>query len=47
MVAEHTVKAFDSDITLLRGLIGQMGGLAEVAIDEAMEALVHGREDLA
>ena len=47
MVAEHTVKAFDSDITRLRGLIGQMGGLAELSVAEAMEALVHGREDLA
>jgi phosphate transport system protein len=47
MVAEHTVKAFDSDITRLRGLIGEMGGLAELSIAEAMEALVHGREDLA
>jgi phosphate transport system protein len=47
MVAEHTVKAFDSDITRLRGLIGQMGGLAELSVNEAMEALVHGREDLA
>jgi phosphate transport system protein len=46
-VAEHTVKAFDSDITRLRGLIGEMGGLAELSIAEAMEALVHGREDLA
>jgi phosphate transport system protein len=47
MVAEHTVKAFDSDITRLRGLIGEMGGLAELSIAEAMDALVHGREDLA
>ncbi|MFC4295288.1 phosphate signaling complex protein PhoU [Novosphingobium tardum] len=47
MVAEHTVKAFDEDITRLRGLIAQMGGLAEVSISDAMEALVEGREDLA
>jgi phosphate transport system protein len=47
VVAEHTVKAFDSDITRLRGLIGEMGGLAELSIAEAMEALVNGREDLA
>ncbi|MET0179353.1 MAG: phosphate signaling complex protein PhoU [Novosphingobium sp.] len=44
---EHTVKAFDEDITRLRGLIAEMGGLAEVSITESMEALVHGREDLA
>ena len=47
MVAEHTVKAFDDDITRLRGLIAEMGGLAEVAIQEAMQALVNGDEELA
>ncbi|MDN4630270.1 phosphate signaling complex protein PhoU [Sphingomonas sp. PvP056] len=36
---EHTVKAFDADIGQLRGLIAQMGGLAEQAIGAAMEAL--------
>ena len=39
---EHTVKAFDEDITRLRGLIGEMGGLAEVAIEEALASLVAG-----
>ena len=43
---EHTVKAFDEDITRLRGLIAEMGGLAEVAIAEAMQALVSGDEAL-
>jgi phosphate transport system protein len=47
MSAEHTVKAFDEDITRLRGLIAEMGGLAEVSISEAMQALVKGDEDLA
>lgn len=47
MVMQHTVKAFDEDITRLRGLIAEMGGLAEVAIGEAMEALVKGSDDLA
>jgi len=42
---EHTVKAFDEDIGELRGLIAQMGGLAEAAIDESMVALK--RHDLA
>jgi len=42
MVAQHTVKAFDDDIIRLRGLIAEMGGLAELAINEAMEALIHG-----
>lgn len=37
---EHTVKSFDDDISQLRGLIAQMGGLAEVAIQGAMAALV-------
>ena len=36
---EHTVKAFDTDIGKLRGLISQMGGLAEDAIAQAMQAL--------
>lgn len=44
---EHTVKAFDEDITRLRGLIAEMGGLAEAAIQEAMDALVHGDDELA
>ncbi len=39
---EHTVKAFDQDIGQLRGLISQMGGLAERAIAEAMVALQRG-----
>jgi len=47
MAQEHTVKAFDEDITRLRGLIAEMGGLAEVSLTEAMEALVKGNEELA
>jgi phosphate transport system protein len=47
MANEHTVKAFDEDITRLRGLIAEMGGLAEVAIADAMEALVNGDRELA
>lgn len=42
---EHTVKAFDDDIVELRGLISEMGGRAEAAIADAMQALV--RHDLA
>jgi len=45
-MAEHTVKAFDEDITRLRGLIAEMGGLAELAIQEALEALVNGDDEL-
>jgi phosphate transport system protein len=46
-MVEHTVKAFDEDITRLRGLIAEMGGLAEMAIQESMEALIKGDQDLA
>lgn len=46
-MAEHTVKAFDEDITRLRGLVAEMGGLAELSITEAMDALVGGNEELA
>ncbi|ALE16320.1 Phosphate transport system regulatory protein PhoU [Altererythrobacter epoxidivorans] len=46
-MAEHTVKAFDEDITRLRGMIGEMGGLAEVAIQQSLEALVRGDQELA
>lgn len=42
----HIVKAFDEDITRLRGLIAEMGGLAELGIQEAMEALMTGDEEL-
>lgn len=45
-MAEHTVKAFDDDITRLRGLIAEMGGIAELAIAEAMQALISGDEEL-
>jgi phosphate transport system protein len=46
-MTEHTLKAFDEDITRLRGLVAEMGGLAELAIQEALEALVRGNEELA
>jgi phosphate transport system protein len=46
-MAEHTVKAFDEDITRLRGLIAEMGGLAELGMQQAMEAIISGNEDLA
>src|SRR3546814_8265404 len=38
-MTEHTVKAFDEDIGELRGLIAEMGGLAEQAIARAIDAL--------
>ncbi|HEX2793248.1 MAG TPA: phosphate signaling complex protein PhoU [Croceicoccus sp.] len=47
MSMEHTVKAFEEDITRLRGLIAEMGGLAELSVQEALEAIVNGDDDLA
>lgn len=47
MATDHTVKAFDEDITRLRGLIAEMGGLAELAVQEALQALINGDEELA
>lgn len=46
-MSEHTVKAFDEDITRLRGLISEMGGLAELSISESLQALTTGDEELA
>ncbi|RDC59825.1 Phosphate-specific transport system accessory protein PhoU like protein [Alteripontixanthobacter maritimus] len=46
-MTEHTVKAFDEDITRLRGMIAEMGGLAEVSIQEAMEAISKDDQELA
>ncbi len=46
-MTQHTVKAFDEDITRLRGLIAEMGGLAELAVQESLEALINGDEVLA
>jgi phosphate transport system protein len=43
-VNTHTVKAFDEDIGELRALIAQMGGLAEQAIGDSIQALT--RHDL-
>src|SRR3546814_785572 len=43
----HTVKAFDADLDELRALISQMGGLAEAAIADAVQALARKDTDLA
>jgi phosphate transport system protein len=40
MVTGHTVKAFDDELGQLRALVSEMGGLAEAAISEAIQALV-------
>jgi phosphate transport system protein len=47
MAEQHTVKAFDTEIGRLRGLISEMGGLAEAAIADAIDALVRHDEELA
>jgi phosphate transport system protein len=47
MAEQHTVKAFDNEITQLRGLIAEMGGLAETSIARAIEALIRHDEELA
>ncbi|MBC7492995.1 MAG: phosphate signaling complex protein PhoU [Novosphingobium sp.] len=47
MVAQHTVKAFDDELARLHGLIAEMGGLAELSVHEAMDALVSGNLELA
>ncbi len=46
-MVDHTVKAFDSEIGQLRGLVAEMGGLAEVAIRDAITALTQHDEELA
>lgn len=46
-MAEHTIKAFDDEIDQLRGLIAEMGGRAEAAIENAMLALVRQDRELA
>ena len=47
MATGHTVKAFDEDLDQLRGMIAEMGGLAENAIRESMQALVQRDTDAA
>jgi len=47
MAEQHTVKAFDNEITQLRGLIAEMGGIAEISIGRAVEALIQHDEELA
>lgn len=46
-MVEHTVKSFENEISQLRGLIAEMGGLAEVAIRDCIDALSRHDEDLA
>lgn len=43
----HTVRSFDEQIEELRTLIGQMGGLAEAQISDAVDALMRRDADAA
>ena len=43
----HTVRSFDAEINQLRSLIGQMGGLAEAQIADAVSALLRRDADAA
>jgi phosphate transport system protein len=47
MVQEHTVKSFDAEISRLRSMILEMGGLAEVQIADAVKALLQRDPELA
>jgi phosphate transport system protein len=40
MMSEHTAKAFDADLQELNKCVAQMGGLAEKAIADSVDALV-------
>jgi phosphate transport system protein len=47
MIADHTVKSYDQEITHLTRKILEMGGLVEVQVSRAIEALVTGNVELA
>jgi phosphate transport system protein len=47
MMSEHTAKAFDVDLQELNKSVAQMGGLAEKAIADSVDALVRLDTDLA
>ena len=47
MAQEHTVKSFDTEISRLRSMVLEMGGLAEVQIANAVKSLLQRDPDLA
>jgi phosphate transport system protein len=47
MASGHVIRAFDEELDALRGTVCEMGGIAEQAIIDAMEALVRGDLDAA
>ncbi len=44
---EHIVKAYDDELDQLDKLIAEMGGLCEVQLSQAVEAMVKGDVELA
>ena len=47
MTTDHIVKSFDEDLKKLDNIIAEMGGLAEVQLADAVEALIKRDTDLA
>lgn len=47
MTGEHTVRAYDEELSHLTNLIARMGGLAEAQLDSAVHALMRRDSDLA
>ena len=47
MASGHMIKSFEEELDTLRGTVCEMGGIAEQAIIDAMEALVRGDLDAA
>ena len=47
MSSEHIVKSYDEDLRQLDNVIAEMGGLAEIQLATAIEALVHRDGELA
>lgn len=44
---KHTLTAFDDDMDDIRGMIAEMGARAEIAVQNAMRALLENNHDLA
>ncbi len=47
IMSEHTIKAFDEELTRIRGLVSEMGARASNSIARAVEALDHRERDTA
>lgn len=44
---KHTLTAFDDDMDDIRGMVAEMGARAEIAVQNAMRALLENNQDLA